>query len=414
MKRNAVRLLLSVLIAFSLWVYVVTVVSPESENTFYNIPVILNNEAVLSDKGLMVTSETNPTVTLRLRGNRSDLNNLKTSDIVVVADLSKINEDGEQQLSYNVSFTGSGSDNAFEVVTQTPSQITLEVTEWDTKEVPVNVTYSGTLGLDYIAYKDEVALDYEAVTITGPKTVVDQISQAVVDVNLDNQSETISQSYRYTLCSEAGEPVDAASIKTNVAEVNLTLKIQRVKEVQLLLNVTYGGGATKDTTTITMSDETIKVTGSEKLLEGLDSITVGSINLSDFAEDTVLIFPITLQEGIENLTGVTDVTVDIAFNDLVTKVLNVDKIFVSGTPVGMNYEIGTKIVSVTVRGPAELVEAIEAENVTLLISLAGAELGEDLYKAQVMIDTKYGDAGVGAIGSYTVLVTLTDKAGGTE
>lgn len=409
MKQRLTHLLLSILVAFGLWIYVVTVISPESEATFYNIPVILNNESVLSDKGLMLTSEEEPTVNLRLRGNRTDLNNLKISDITVVADLSKINEAGRQELNYSVS-----AGNAFEIVTQTPGKITLEVTEWDTKDVAVNVVYTGSLGKDYISYKDEVTLDYETITLTGPKAVVDQISQAVIEVDLDGQEETISQSFRYTLCDEAGEPVDAASIKTNVPEVNLTLRIQQVKEVQLLVDVTYGGGATATTSTIEMSEQTIKVTGSEKLLEGLDSITVGSVNMADFAEDTVLIFPITLQEGIENLTGVTEVTVSLSFPGLVTKVLNVESFFVSGKPAELNYQVGAKIVSVTVRGPQEMIDEITEENVSLLINLAGAEPGEDLYKAQVMIDTKFEDGGVGAIGSYTVLVTLTEKMGGTE
>lgn len=426
MKQRFVNLLVSVLIAFGLWFYVVTVVSPESENTFYNIPVVLNNEAVLSDRGLMVTTEDAPKVTLRLRGNRNDLNNLKTSDIAVVADLSKINEDGQQELSYSVSFTGSGGNNAFEIVSQSPGKITLEVTEWDTKEVAVNVAYEGTLGLDYIAYMDEAVLDYETVTITGPKAVVDQISQAVVGVDLDDHTETFSQSFRYTLCDENGQPVDAADIKTNVAEVNLTLRIQRVKEVQLLLDVVYGGGTTAQNTVFTSGGEelephdstitlgSIKVTGSEKMLEDLDSITVGSINLADCAEDTTLVFPVTLQEGVENLTGVSEVSVDVAFRNLKTKVLHVTKFLVSGKPSDMNYEVGAKTMAVTVRGPEALIDAITEENVSLLISLAGAQLGENLYKAQVMIDTQYENGGVGAIGSYSVLVTLSERAGGTE
>lgn len=404
MKRNVIRLLLSFLIAFSIWVYVVTVVSPESEDTFYNVPVVLNNESVLIDKGLMITSETEPSVTLRLRGNRNDLNNLKNSDITVVADLSKINEDGVQELNYSVSING------FEIMSQYPEKITLEVTEWSSKEVPVNVVYGGTLDTDYIALKDEVVLDYQSVTLTGPKSVVDQITQAVINIDLDSYQETISQSFRYTLCNEAGEPVDAATIKTNVAEVNVLLKIQKVTEVKLVLDVTYGGGATAQTTTITMSDEVIKVYGSEKLLEGLDSITVGSINLADYAENTVLIFPIKLPEGIENLTGVTEVTVEISFPELSTKVLNVDTFFVSGLSAGMTYEVGAKLVAVTVRGSKELIESITEDNVSLIIDLTNGEPGEDLYKAQVLFDTGYD--GVGAIGSYTVLVTLTEQPGG--
>ena len=40
-KNRLLSTLLAVSVAFVLWVYVITVVSPNSEDTFYNIPVVL-------------------------------------------------------------------------------------------------------------------------------------------------------------------------------------------------------------------------------------------------------------------------------------------------------------------------------------------------------------------------------------
>ena len=51
-------------------------------------------------------------------------------------------------------------------------------------------------------------------------------------------------------------------------------------------------------------------------------------------------------------------------------------------------------------------ESIAAEHVYLLVNLDEAIAGENLYKAQVMFDTAYMDCG--AIGSYSVLITLTE------
>lgn len=404
MKQKVLYMLMSLLVAFGVWSYVVTVVSPESEATYYNIPVVLTNESVLLEKGLMVTSDTNPSVTLQLRGNRTDLNDLKTSDITVLADLSKINAPGEQLLSCNVSITP----NAFEILTQNPSQILLQIAEWSTKEVPVNVYCDTTQMLpNYIAYKDDIVQDYETVTITGPKDVVDLIAEARIDIMLDqSNTQTLNESYRYTLCDENGLPVDAASIKTNAAEVNVTVKIQQVKEIQLLLNVTYGGGTTAETALYTLDQQYIKVAGSDELLEGFDSLVIGSVNMADIHEETVMEFPIKLQEGVENLSGITSVNATITFPGLATKTLDVSKIFVSNTPEGMTYDIATKVVKITVRGPEELIETIEAENLTILIDLSNGELGENLYKAQILVDTAYSD--VGAIGNYNVLVTLAE------
>ncbi len=411
MKRKVLYALISVLIAFGIWVYVVTVVSPESEGTFYNIPVVLTNESVMQGKGLMVVSDETPTVTLQLKGNRADLIGLKNSDITVTADLSKINGSGEQKLSYNVDFTG--NPNAFEVVSQTPGQITLLIAEWATKDVPVQVTFTGSLDLDYIAYEDELTLSSENVTLTGPKEVVDQITQAKVEVSLDGRVESVDESYRYTLCDENGDPVDAASITTNLAEVTVGLKIQRVKQIQLLLDIAYGGGATAENTLIVLDQQTIKVSGSDKVLDGFDSLVIGSIDLQEVLEDTVLTFPVELPEGVENLSGVTEVSAEVTFDGLVVKTIGVTRIIVTGLPAGMSYDIGTKKVEVTLRGPEAMMEALTADYISLLVDISGGQLGDSLYKTRIMVD-EGNFAQVGVIGNYMVLVTLTEAAEETQ
>ena len=411
MKHKILHLLLAAVVAFGIWAYVVTVVSPESEGTYYNIPVVLNNESILKDKGLMVETDTTPTVTLRLRGNRSDLNNLKNSDITIIADLSKINEAGTQELGCSIYFNG--SPNAFEVLNQKPSIITLQIVEWATKEIPVVLDYSGSLGLDYIAYKDEAVLDRENITITGPKAVVDQITQAKITVDLNGRVESVSESYRYTLCDKDGNPVNASSIKTNAAEVNVTLKIHRVKQIQLVVDVIYGGGATAENTSIVLDQQIIKVSGSEKLLDTLgNTLTVGSVNLSEIPENCTLSFDINLQDGLENLSGITQVTASVSFTDLVTKTVSVTRIFASGTPEGMNADISAREVDVTVRGPRALMETISNEHIWITIDLAHAELGEERYKAQIWVDDAF-DA-VGIIGSYNIVVNVTETSGGAE
>ena len=73
MKNRFGSILLSIVIAFGLWLYVITYVSPNSEETYYNIPVVLEGESVLNERGLMCTSTSSSTVSLQLAGARSDL-----------------------------------------------------------------------------------------------------------------------------------------------------------------------------------------------------------------------------------------------------------------------------------------------------------------------------------------------------
>ena len=77
MKKNKIMtFLLSLAIAFGLWTYVITVENPESDSTYHNIPVVFMNEEALTQRGLMLTSESEPEVDLHLSGNRKELNKL--------------------------------------------------------------------------------------------------------------------------------------------------------------------------------------------------------------------------------------------------------------------------------------------------------------------------------------------------
>ena len=77
MARNKLySMLLSLAVAFCLWLYVSNNVSIEDSNTFYNIPVVMEGEAILSEENLMITSISANTVSLNLSGARSDLNKL--------------------------------------------------------------------------------------------------------------------------------------------------------------------------------------------------------------------------------------------------------------------------------------------------------------------------------------------------
>ena len=407
MKNKLIYALLSFVIALGLWFYVIAVVSPESEEIFYNIPVVLQNESVLNEKGFMIATQGKPTVTLRLRGNRSDLNKLTNSDILLSVDMSKINRVGKQYLSIDTDFPGSFADNAFEVLSYAPDRISLDIVEWAMKEVDVKVEFTGTVPADYIVYKDDYILDQNKVTVSGPKEIVDKITHAKVEVALDNQISSISKDFTYTLCDEAGEPVETELLTTDVTEVNLTVKIQRVKDLQLVVNVTYGGGATEDTTSIVFSQENIKVSGSEEALATLgDTLLLDTIDVAEILAEETREYDIILPAEVDNLSGLTTVTVTISFPELKTKELPISNITVKNVPRGMVVkDIGTKVCNVTLRGSQWQIDNITEKDVEIRVDLSNATEGTELYKAEIVV-TNPSFPSVGVVSSYTVAVEL--------
>ena len=84
-------------------------------------------------------------------------------------------------------------------------------------------------------------LDNDKIMVTGPESVINRITMAKINVSLEGRTESLSESYKITLCDSSGNPVDVQLVTTNVTEVHLDLKIQRVKEVELALHVISGG-----------------------------------------------------------------------------------------------------------------------------------------------------------------------------
>lgn len=406
MKNKLPAFLLSLLVSLGMWLYVVNFISPESEATFYNIPVVFEGETVLNnERNLLITDISTTTVNMKISGNRSDLNKLNSSNIIVKVDLSKVYDPGEAKLNYTYSFPGDVPSNAVNVENKVPGDITVTVDNKLTKPVPVRVVYSGSAPEGFITDTENAVLDKNFVNVTGPSSVVELIDHARIDVDLSAQSETISEHFVYTLCDADDQPVDAEQIVTDVGEIYLNLSIHRFQEVPLSLNVTYGGGANEENTSIEMSPQSIKVSGGEKMLASLTELIVGTIDLSTIEADTVMTFPIALPDGVTNLSGVTEVTVVIDFENLLTKKFTVNNIRVINVPEGMEYDLMNEALEVTLRGNAALMGSLNPEDISVVVDLSDKEPGTFTVKATIKIEDS-SFASVGEMGTHSVSVTL--------
>ena len=409
MKKKALAILMSFAVAVGLWLYVITVVSPESEKDYYDIPVVIQNKNILSERGLMIVSE-EPKVTLSLKGNRTILNDLNESNINVITNVANIEKPGTYHLTYNISYPGNIQQGAVSVQSSSTDLITVQVENKIRKTVPVVIDRNETAVPEgYIADLKNAQLDFTSIEISGPESVVNQIEQAVIDINLANQTKSLVGEYQYSLCDKQGAPVNAELVTVNAEKINMVVTIQRVKEIALKLDVIYGGGATKENCEVTMDTTQIQVSGSDTLLENMNEVTIGTLNLAEVLEDQTLTFKLAdvLPEGVTNLTGVEEVTVHIKFTGLTTKTFNVTKISAVNVPEGLRQEIITKALSVTVRGTEASIKAIKSENLSVEVDLSETQVGTASMTAKVVVSENFPD--VGAVGTYQVSVKLREQ-----
>ena len=409
MKNKISSIALSVLIAFGLWGYVITTVSPGYTDTFYNIPVVKEGSGVLEDRNLIITYQSSDNVDVTVSGNRTDVNKVDSSNITVKVDVSKIDEPGTMiPARCNVTFPGDVPNGALTTESISPDTIYFTVEERREKQVPVEVEWIGSTPEGFMSDRENRILDYGDITVSGPASVADLIEKAVVEVDLTEQRESISQSYRYTLCDAEGNPVDAQKITTNVEEVHLDVKIQRVKEVQLSVDVIYGGGADEDHTRVQLSTEVIRLSGGEAVMEELgDTIVLGKVHLAEITKSQSLTFPINLPEGVTNLTGVTEVEANIMFQGLSTREFTIEKIKMINVPEGMEAELITEKLQIIVRGPTGEVVNLTEDDISVSVDLSGAEADTSTFKATVLFDSEFPS--VGALGAYTVSVIVRAK-----
>ena len=396
MKNKLAAAALSIFIAMALWLYVITTVSPGSKETYYNIPVVLANESVLTERGLMITSQSATTATLVLSGNRTDLSKVDQSNITLKADLSAIYEPGNQiPITYTTSFPGNVASNAFVIESKTPGRIYLNVERRVSKAIPVEVKWIGSVPDGFIADRENKLLEHPTVQITGPQSVTDQIEKALVEVDLTDQRESISRDCTYTLCNVEGEPVDAGLITTNVEQIHLEVKIQRVKDVLLTYHLVEGGGAKAENAEIILSMDKIRVSGSEAALELMgDQLVVGTINLAEIDQNTTKTFTIPLEEGITNLTGVTEVTAEIRLTGLRTKDFLVRQINVVNVPEGLEVELITQELTIKVRGPSAQITSLKSDDVMVVVDFTGAEVGTATFPVRAVFTDGFRDVGI--------------------
>ena len=423
MKSKVLRFLLSLVIALGIWLYVVSVVSPESETTINQVSVLLEGEKTLAERDLIIVSNKNFSVDLKLFGNRVDLNKLSASNITLQADLSQITEPGEHNIRYSISYPAVVDPGNVDVLEKNPQHITITVAETDWKEVPVKVEYGTSRVPDgYVVDRQNPQFDHDTVIVTGPKETLEYVQYAKINVDLTGQVSTIDDSFKVILCDARGNDVTkneglkyVDKLSTNINAIRAKIHIYKIKEVPLVVEVIPGGGLREEDVVLTYSQQSIVVSGSDRDLEKLDQIVVGTVKLADVMENTQLVFEIELPTKIDNITGVEEVTVSIELPALETRTYAVTQIRTENVPGNRGVKLVNQVLNVQIRGTKEALDALSAADIQAIVNceeVAGMVNTTMRLAVTIVIAD---ETTAGAVGEYYVVVEVTEvnsSAGG--
>ena len=417
MKNKILRFLLAVVISLGIWMYVVMVVSPESETVIRGIPVMLDGENTLAARDLIIVSNKSFTADLKLFGNRVDLNKLTASNVTITADLSKIVEPGEHQVRYTITYPGVVQSGNIDALERDPQFITVVVAERAWKEVPVKVDYGNTsVPEGYGVDLQNMSLDYTSIIVTGPKETLEHVHYAKINVDLTNQVSTIVGSFQPILCDTQGRPLSeneeipyADKLSTNVNAIKVTIDVYKIKEVPLVVEVIDGGGLTVQDIELKQSMQTIMVSGSDALLQNLERIVVGKIRLAELLENSMLEFDIVMPNGVNNVTGVQDLTVEVTLlQQLEIREFKLTTFQKENVP-GRVVEMKTQSLTVKIRGTKAALDALSVEDIIAEVDVSNVANMPNKTTATLKVTIRLPDGSTaGAVGEYAVVVEIME------
>ena len=396
----------ALLVSICLWIYVVTVVNPEDTVTISGIPVTFSGvEALREDYGLIISEGEDATVSLRISGKRSELRQLSASNITVTVNVSSIRKAKTYVSGYDVTFPANVNSSEISISERSPGSLSYTVERLATKPVEVIGVFEGNPADGYEV--GTMTFDHDTIEVSGTEEVISQIDYAKVVVSRTNLENTVTETTSYTLVNSDGSETSLDDVIVDVSEIEVTLPVSKLKEIKFSVNLIDGGGATAANAVVDISPASVTISGDASVVDGVNQIELGSIDLSQVDERATFEFQILIPNQAKNVSGDETATVTVELKGLTTRKLRVGSIEFINQPTDLNAESLTSQLTITVRGPSDQVALVASNNIRAVADLSNySKAGTYEVPVTIYID---GYDSVGPMDTKTISVSLTSN-----
>ena len=280
--------LLSLVLAITLWVIVLNNdTSITRERTLTNLYITTTNQTTLDGRGLIPTevlSDILPQVRVTVDVNQADYYRVTSNNVRVELDLSRIRETGEQTLPLTASTVYGTVDSIY------PDSVTLNIDRLESRNVQVQVSLMGAD--DSKLWYSSPASNPSIITVTGPASQVEQITnaRAVMDLSGISSTGTITRAVSYELLNNEQEPVEFETLTRSTSSVITSVDAYPIASVRVDTDpakVLSGSVATGYQVDYVEAEPVeIAVAGSQRFLDALGSVQLYTINVTDMSETT--------------------------------------------------------------------------------------------------------------------------------
>ena len=323
-----------------------------------------------------------------------------TDTFRATVDLSGISQGG----TYDVPVQVTSVNPAIQILEVTPSVVSVQLDPLVTKIVPVRIERGEVP--DGLEVGSETATP-GTVTVSGPKTIVDQVVAARADVVIQNSGIDVDEDVALIPVDAVGDARSPADVSPTTARITIRVfsePANRTLPVSPVVTGTPASGFEIDS--ITVDPSAVTVQGDADPLASLARVDTAPVSVSGLSEAQTFETALALPEGIEAVDA-GPIQVTVSFRPVTESRSYSVGLQLVGTAPGLVYTPSTSSVLLSVGGNPAALDAVSTSTTLAQLDVTGLEPGT--YDVPVTAELPSGVTLVAA-SPETVSVTVSAAA----
>lgn len=375
-EKNLMVKLVCLLLSFGLWIYISNIENPIKQYTITNIPVQIVNLDVLKEDNLTLAPDQNFTISLTIQGTSTNIYSINKSQFTVVANLSNYTlKSGDNSIPVEIT----NSPNNVNIKNNGVLRINIKLENITEKTMPVkselNVTTSNS------TYVKNISFSTNQITVSGPEETVNEVSKLVVRGNVTANNSTTTASFPVVAVDSSGNVVNDVVLSTNNVQTTITVEKGKLVPIKVQTTGELRAGLTLEN--IIANPNTIKILGSESVLDSTDEILSEPINLNSITGNETIITNLIVPRNITLLPNENEINVDVKVsgadennsenvingNTETTKTFEIP-ITIEGSLSGYTANLSSNTVTVVLKGTKKELDNLQASNLSCKVDIS--------------------------------------------
>lgn len=294
----------SILIAVSLWLFVVVEVNPDTDITINNIPVLFSDYSSLESKGLTVVGFSQTTINVKLKGPRRFFSELNNSNVNAIVDLANQTQPGEVELPITIRLPIDG----FSVIEKSKNNLSINIEKLEETEKNVNIVLSGKTASGFVAINPKASIN--TVKLKGPESVIKLVDKVNITLDITDATDDVINTVKPEYLSSSGVEITDSEIICEPETITVNCGVFKHKQVPITVPVT-GQSPYEITITLPQGDS-IECLAKTDVIDTVTSLETVPLDISKIKKDSTQELKINAPDNVVLTQKTVTVQIDVA------------------------------------------------------------------------------------------------------